>query len=78
MLSCGIRKTGPLLLRLYNWLASVCGRIDHVVAGVATPNYCGLLLLAFHARKTGVLAVQTLLQGFTQKKSARYDRRRCA
>ena len=42
--------------------------------GVATANYCDLLLLAFHARKTGALGVQTLLQGFTQKKSARYDR----
>ena len=59
------------------WLA-VCGRIDHDVGRVATANYCDLLLLATHARKTGALAVQTLLQGFTQKKSARYDRRRCA
>lgn len=74
----GLRKQVPSSssdLRA-RWLA-VCGRIDHEV-GVATPNYCGLLLLAFHARKTGALAVQTLPQGFTQKKSARYDRRRYA
>ena len=51
------------------WQA-VCGRIDHDVGRVATANYCDLLLLATHARKTGALAVQTLLQGFTQKKKS--------
>ena len=51
------RSPPPQTLGLAGW---PCAAAAITKLGVATPDYCDLLLLAILARKTGALAVQTL------------------